>query len=144
MTANQNQPVKPVKRLTEGLVSSSLLVSNPSQTSMDLAKTPSNNIPGMFLNIAVGDIDFFDKNPRRQHDEELYAQIKASIRASGVQHPVHITRRPNESRYILAQGGIRALKSSKNSMRKPEIRALRAFLASISNTPMMKTSRLPI
>ena len=45
MTANQNQPVKPVKRLTEGLVSSSLLVSNPSQTSMDLAKTPSNNIP---------------------------------------------------------------------------------------------------
>ena len=110
MTANQNQPVKPVKRLTEGLVSSSLLVSNPSQTSMDLAKTPSNNIPGMFLNIAVGDIDFFDKNPRRQHDEELYAQIKASIRASGVQHPVHITRRPNESRYILAQGGNTRLK----------------------------------
>lgn len=107
--ANSNHPVMPVKKLTGALVNSSLLVANPSQTGMDLGNN-SLTMPGMFLNIAVDDIDFFDKNPRRQHDKELYGQIKESIRASGVQHPVHITRRPNESRYILAQGGNTRLK----------------------------------
>ena len=107
--SNGNQPIRPTRKLTGGLVNSSLLVANPTQTGMNLNTAPQ-NMPGMFLNLSVNDIDFFDKNPRRQHDEELYGQIKASIRASGVQHPVHVTRRPDSSKYILAQGGNTRLK----------------------------------
>ena len=40
----------------------------------------------------------------------MYAQIKESIRASGVHQPVHITKRPNASKYVLAQGGNTRLK----------------------------------
>ena len=107
--SNGNQPIRPTRKLTGGLVNSSLLVANPTQTGMNLNTAPQ-NMPGMFLNLSVNDIDFFDKNPRRQHDEELYGQIKASIRASGVQHPVHVTRRPDSGKYILAQGGNTRLK----------------------------------
>lgn len=107
--SNGNQPIRPTRKLTGGLINSSLLVANPTQTGMNLNTAPQ-NMSGMFLNLSVNDIDFFDKNPRRQHDEELYGQIKASIRASGVQHPVHVTRRPDSSKYILAQGGNTRLK----------------------------------
>ena len=107
--SNGNQPIRPTRKLTGGLINSSLLVANPTQTGMNL-NTATQNMSGMFLNLSVNDIDFFDKNPRRQHDEELYGQIKASIRASGVQHPVHVTRRPDSGKYILAQGGNTRLK----------------------------------
>ena len=81
-----------------------LLISTPKQSSIDTS-TPQKAIPGLFMNVEIDKIDFFDKNPRKHHDPEIYEQIKASIRASGVQQPVHITQRPNSDRYVLAQGG---------------------------------------
>ena len=81
-----------------------LLVSTPQQTTINV--TPQQQmLAGMFMNVEINKIDFFDKNPRKRHDPEIYEQIKASIRASGVQQPVHITQRPNSDRYVLAQGG---------------------------------------
>lgn len=92
------------QQLSSQKVSASLLVSTPSQTTMDIAAT-TQPFPGLFMNLPVSEVDFFDKNPRKQHDPEIYQQIKESIRASGVQQPVHVTQRPNSKRYILAQGG---------------------------------------
>ena len=37
--------------------------------------------------------------------QDAYNDIKASIRNTGIQQPVHITKRPGESRFILAKGG---------------------------------------
>jgi hypothetical protein len=87
------QPVKPQRKLDGSLVGASLNVSNPAATGMDLSYQPA-AMSNMFMNLPVSEIDFFDKNPRRQHDDELYQQIKDSIRATGVQQPVHVTRRP--------------------------------------------------
>lgn len=90
-------------------VSKSLLIGNPEQTKTDIVRTPS--LPsGYALSVSVNDIDFFEKNPRHTHDLEMYAQLKESIRAKGVQQPVHITKRPGSGRYVLAQGGNTRLK----------------------------------
>lgn len=96
-------------QITAELASLSLAIGTPTQTSMDLS-VKSHAIPGMFMNLPIHEIDFFDKNPRRHHDAEQYAQIKASIRVSGIQQPVHVTQRPGEERYVLAQGGNTRLK----------------------------------
>ena len=85
-------------------ISASLLVKTPQQSKIDTT-TQAKLVAGSYMNVKVDEIDFFDKNPRKHRDNESYAQIKASIRASGVQHPVHITQRPNSDRYVLAQGG---------------------------------------
>lgn len=96
-------------KLTLETAGLSLNVPQPVQTGMDIARKD-DVFPGLFMNVSVYEIDFFDKNPRTQHDPELYRQIKESIRESGVQQPVHITRRPDSSRFVLAQGGNTRLK----------------------------------
>ena len=86
--SNGNQPIRPTRKLTGGLVNSSLLVANPTQTGMNLNTAPQ-NMPGMFLNLSVNDIDFFDKNPppptRRgtvRTNQSLYPRIgRAAPRA---------------------------------------------------------------
>ena len=90
--------------LTPELAALSLAVPTPQQTGMDIGGK-ANFYAGMFMTVAVNEIDFFDKNPRTYHDPELYGQIKESIRETGIQQPVHITRRPGGSRFVLAQGG---------------------------------------
>ncbi|WP_107825733.1 ParB N-terminal domain-containing protein [Neisseria sicca] len=100
---------KPKIQLTPEAVAGSLLIPQPAQTSMDIGRRE-DILPGLFINVSVAEIDFFDKNPRTRHDPELYRQIKESIRESGVQQPVHITRRPGSSRFLLSQGGNTRLK----------------------------------
>ena len=85
-------------------LASSLHIRTPNQSNID-TKPQQQPLGGMYMNVPIADIDFFEKNPRKHRDEESYAQIKASIRAMGVQHPVHITQRPGSNRYVLAQGG---------------------------------------
>ena len=85
-------------------IAASLFAKTPQQSSIDTT-TKQQAVPGSYMNVEVDKIEFFDKNPRKHRDDESYAQIKASIRASGVQHPVHITQRPDSDRYVLAQGG---------------------------------------
>lgn len=100
-------PARP--KLTLETAELSLNVPQPAQTNMDIARKD-DVFPGLFMNVSVHEIDFFDKNPRTKHDPELYRQIKESIRETGVQQPVHITRRPGDSRFVLAQGGNTRLK----------------------------------
>ena len=101
------QPHKPQLSVETALAG--LLVPAPAQTNMDIA--PKDDVfPGLFMNVSVHEIDFFDKNPRTRHDPEQYGQIKQSIREAGVQQPVHITRRPGDNRFVLAQGGNTRLK----------------------------------
>lgn len=87
----------------------SLHISTPAQTNRNfgLEESPSH---GMLMSLPISEIDFFDKNPRRLHDVSSYAAIKESIRSSGIQQPVHVTQRPGESKYVLAQGGNTRLK----------------------------------
>lgn len=60
--SNGNQPIRPTRKLTGGLINSSLLVANPTQTGMNL-NTATQNMSGMFLNLSVNDIDFLTKIP---------------------------------------------------------------------------------
>lgn len=85
-------------------IAASLFVKPPKQSTTDTT-TRQQAVPGSYMNVPTDKIDFFDKNPRKHRDDESYEQIKASIRATGVQHPVHITQRPDSERYVLAQGG---------------------------------------
>lgn len=96
-------------KLNTGVVAASILAANPSQSKMDIGKTPT--LPsGFSMTVPVSEIDFFEDNPRHIHDPEIYHQIKESIRATGVQQPVHITKRPDAERYVLAHGGNTRLK----------------------------------
>lgn len=91
-------------KLTQDLAGLSLHVGTPAQTAMNLNDKPHMN-GGMFMNLPVAEIELFDKNPRRRHDAAAYAAIKESVRATGIQQPVHVTQRPGEGHYVLAQGG---------------------------------------
>lgn len=103
---SKQQPRKP--KLSANLAALSLNIPTPEQTEMQLSPMPTQG--GMLMMIPVTEIDFFDKNPRKHHDEESFNHIKESIRSLGVLQPVHITQRPNETRYTLAQGGNTRLK----------------------------------
>ncbi len=88
-------------KLNQGVAGLSLRIDTPAQTNMLLNDKPA-MANGMFMQLPVAEIEFFDKNPRRQHDEASYAAIKESIRATGIQQPVHVTQRPGENHYVLA------------------------------------------
>lgn len=95
----------------KNLVGLSLAIGNPEKSSSTTTELPVQT--GIFLNLPVQQIDFFEKNPRRIHDEESYQQLKESIRASGIQQPVYVTQRPGKTRYVLARGGNTRLKIMK-------------------------------
>lgn len=96
--------------LNQNVASVSLHIGSPEQTDMNIGQSGFKPFNGLSMQVSIDEIDFFEKNPRHSHDPEMYAQIKESIRASGVQQPVHITKRPNASKYVLAQGGNTRLK----------------------------------
>ena len=58
-------------------------------------------------------IQEYDKNPRRSVINESYEDIKASIRAQGIQNPITVTRRPGERLYITEAGGNTRLRATK-------------------------------
>ena len=57
----------------------------------------------------VCDIEPYEHNPRRAPHAE-YGRIKASIRADGLEQPLVVTRRPDETAYRLHAGGNTRLK----------------------------------
>jgi ParB family protein of integrating conjugative element (PFGI_1 class) len=60
----------------------------------------------------IGEIRPYDRNPRREANER-YDDIKASIRARGLDSPLRITRKPEAHFFMVAAGGntrLRALK----------------------------------
>ena len=54
--------------------------------------------------IDVDRIDPYDRNPRRERNA-AYDDIRASIRARGLDHPLTITRRPDAENYMVEAGG---------------------------------------
>lgn len=62
--------------------------------------------------VAVDEIDVYDHNPRQLANDK-YEEIKASIRASGMDQTLTITRRPDAPHYMIAAGGNTRLQAIK-------------------------------
>ncbi|MFP5305926.1 MAG: ParB family protein [Gammaproteobacteria bacterium] len=69
----------------------------PLQPSNPLTRTTIHQVP-------IDQIELYDRNPRRARNPN-YAEIRESIRTSGVLQNPKITRRPGAARYMLAFGG---------------------------------------
>lgn len=62
------------------------------------------NVHDSLVSVSLDQLRAFDLNPRITRNPD-YDEIKESIRNRGLDHPPQITRRPNESFYIIASGG---------------------------------------
>lgn len=85
------------------LVAESLQVGNPGNKSKDLP-AQADPLHDCQIELAVDDIRPYENNPRRVSNVR-FAQIKESIRASGIRNPLTITRRPGEAHFIVEAGG---------------------------------------
>ncbi len=100
--------------------------------------------PGDPLSITPMDVDvdrisFFDGNPRRSPNDK-YAEIKESIRTSGLDNPLPISRRPSDppGHYIIYKGGntrLRVLKELWAETKDPKFLKVRCeFHPFVSDT----------
>ena len=94
----------PPKRISPSIASLSLAVTSPNQ-SQNIEQSSFTLGADMFMRVSIDEIDTFEHNPRRIQDTDVYNDIKKSIENTGIQQPVHITRKPGESRFVLAKGG---------------------------------------
>jgi len=85
------------------LVAESLQVGNPGNKSKNLL-AQADPLHDCQIELAVDDIRPYENNPRRVSNTR-FAQIKESIRASGIRNPLTVTRRPGEAHFILEAGG---------------------------------------
>jgi ParB family protein of integrating conjugative element (PFGI_1 class) len=74
------------------------------------AKSPSEIHVTSVIQLAVDEVLFYEKNPRR-HDNPKFEEIKESIRIRGLESALYITKRPRSSQYMLARGGKTRLKA---------------------------------
>jgi ParB family protein of integrating conjugative element (PFGI_1 class) len=74
------------------------------------AKSPSEIHVISVIQLAVNEVLFYEKNPRR-HDNPKYEEIKESIRIRGLESALYITKRPGSTQYMLARGGKTRLKA---------------------------------
>ncbi|WP_322101862.1 ParB N-terminal domain-containing protein [Paraburkholderia sp. J41] len=56
------------------------------------------------IRLKVTEVSTFERNPRRASPDRI-AELKESIRINGIEQIVTITRRPSETRYVVAKGG---------------------------------------
>ena len=85
------------------LVAESLQVGNPGNRAKDLPEQadPKHDCQ---IELKVEEIHPYEHNPRRA-DNAKFAEIKDSIRSSGVRNPFTVTRRPGEKHFIVEAGG---------------------------------------
>jgi len=85
------------------LVAESLRVGNPGNNARDL---PAQADPRheFQIELAVDDIRPYENNPRRAGNAR-FAEIKESIRSSGIRNPLTVTRRPGDEHFIVEAGG---------------------------------------
>ena len=76
------------------------------------AMPPTDPIQPTPMVVAIDEIEVYDHNPR-QLANDRYDEIKASIRASGMDQTLTITRRPGAPRYMIAAGGNTRLQALK-------------------------------
>ncbi len=85
------------------LVAESLQVGNPGNNARDLPERADPRVECQ-IELAVDDIRPYENNPRRAGNAK-FAEIKESIRASGIRNPLTVTRRPGEAHFIVEAGG---------------------------------------
>lgn len=56
------------------------------------------------IRLKITDVAVYERNPRRASHERI-VELKESIRANGIEQIVTVTRRPGETRYLVAKGG---------------------------------------
>lgn len=56
------------------------------------------------IRLKVTEVSTFERNPRRASPDRI-AELKESIRVNGIEQIVTVTRRPSETRYVVAKGG---------------------------------------
>ncbi|OGA15174.1 MAG: hypothetical protein A3I63_08095 [Betaproteobacteria bacterium RIFCSPLOWO2_02_FULL_66_14] len=85
------------------LVAESLQVGNPGNRARDL---PDQADPrhDCQIEVRVEDIRPYEHNPRRSNNAK-FAEIKESIRSTGIRNPLTLTRRPGEKHFIIEAGG---------------------------------------
>lgn len=85
------------------LVSESLHVGNPGNRAKDLPEQadPRHDCQ---IEVKVEDIRPYEHNPRRANNAK-FAEIKESIRATGIRNPLTVTRRPGEKHFVIEAGG---------------------------------------
>lgn len=87
-------------------------------------KMPKNLEEGMEIKrvlVPLDQIDFYEHNPR-QRPNEVYEEIRESIRNDGLHNELDITQRPDSDRFILDRGGNTRLKALKELLREGEER----------------------
>src|SRR5688500_9107410 len=85
------------------LVAESLRVGNPGNNSRALP-IQADLRHECEIELAVDEIRPYENNPRRARNAR-FAEIKESIRSSGIRNPVTVTRRPGEEHFIVEAGG---------------------------------------
>jgi ParB family protein of integrating conjugative element (PFGI_1 class) len=75
------------------------------------SQDPPHDPPGaMLIEVDLDAIQPYDLNPRRAENPEFFDRLCASIESQGLDNPIPITRRPNETKYVVAAGGNTRLK----------------------------------
>ncbi len=64
----------------------------------------------VLINLPISEIDTYDKNPRRTENPN-FSKIKESISKDGLNQPLVVTRRPEQTRFIVYKGGNTRLKA---------------------------------
>ena len=78
-------------------------------TTLNSLATPTSPVT---IRVRIDDIQAYEHSPRRAPNE-LYEEIRESIRTVGLQQQISITKRPNENHYIVRSGGNTRLKALK-------------------------------
>jgi ParB family protein of integrating conjugative element (PFGI_1 class) len=85
------------------LVSESLNVGNPPNNARALPEVADLKFDCQ-MELEVDAIKPYDRNPRRANNAK-FAEIKESIRVSGIRNPLTVTRRPGDGSFIVEAGG---------------------------------------
>jgi ParB family protein of integrating conjugative element (PFGI_1 class) len=106
--ATTRQPAAPSARHVSieerrRLVAESLRVGNPGNNARDLP-TRADPRHDCQIELPVDEIRPYESNPRRAANAR-FAEIKESIRSSGIRNPLTVTRRPGEAYFIVEAGG---------------------------------------
>ena len=94
---------KPKKSSYAEIAKKSLLGTPPPLNAMGTMST-TDIVDGSVSNLAIGDIERYEYDPRIRPNPR-YAEIKASIRASGILNHISVTKRPGSARYTVYGGG---------------------------------------
>lgn len=99
---------KPKKRISQDDLKAAVANAGLAMTSQPTVPSASGALQDATLHSTIrlnlDQVDPYENNPRTWQNEK-FADIKASIRARGLDSMMSVTRRPGSKRYVLAKGG---------------------------------------